>query len=236
MNMTSKHGISFFVAGVVLGSVAGYLAGSAGIKSQGLDLPANTPVTRFVQAPVRAAGPGTVSENPEGITGGEAAGRNLENPLMAPEAPNAGEVQMTPEQEALKQFMSVFDIEDPDAQTAAFQNVLAGITSTNAATYHKAWMTGPYERTSGGQEQMYNSHIGEVYGPVVVGMRDGTGPKDMMGAYSFVKDQFQGWIRTDPPSAEKWLDGLTFEPFRTAMESAWDETALASQDGRSRGK
>lgn len=239
MNDPSKRGIFLFVAGVVLGTAAGYLAGSVWGTPQVSELPAAAPVTRFVEAPVIVTGSVSVTENPDGITGGGVAIRSpgggvaIRSPghqRAEPEAPKDADVPLTPEVQALSQFMAVFDIEDPDAQTAAFQNMVAGITPANAAAYHKAWMSGQCVRASDGQEQMYNSHIGGVYGPSVVGVRDGTGPKDMMGAYSFVKDQFQGWIRSDPPSAEKWLDGLSFEPFRIAMESAWDEAALASQN------
>jgi hypothetical protein len=126
-------------------------------------------------------------------------------------------------------FAAIFAMPEGEEQTTAFEYLVKSITPEKAELWHKAWMRGPYMQAETEMTHLYNCRIGEVYGPVVVGVRDGYGPKDMMGADWFVKDQFQGWIRSDPAAAEKWLDGLQHPEFRAAMERAWDESAQASE-------
>lgn len=213
--------------GVFLGAMGAYWAGTSVRETPPMvtAVPAARPPVRIQMPPPsgsRSAGP----EAPEPAMAGDAATKRPAARTPAAEIiPEAGPPPTAPPSEALRQFTEVFSLTEGEERMKAFQQLVASISPANAALYHKAWMQGPYMQADSAMNQAYNGHIGQVYGAGVVGPRDGYGPKDMMGAYTFVKDQFHGWIQTDPAAAEKWLDGLAHPEFRAAMEKAWDEAA-----------
>lgn len=68
--------------------------------------------------------------------------------------------------------------------------------------------------------------------PEVVGQRTGEASKDLLGARSFVGDQFPGWIETGPVAAERWLDSVEQPEFRAAMEEARVEADAGANAAR----
>ena len=91
------------------------------------------------------------------------------------------------------------------------------IKPENAETYLEGWLIHLRKnKVDPGLESLINHRFGQTMGPKIVGNRKGS-DSDMRAAGGYVKDQFLGWIESDPGAARKWLDGLENEDFREAM-------------------
>lgn len=135
----------------------------------------------------------------------------------------------TTSEEAATQVSGILSIVEEQERLEKFSRMVGLMTPENFSLYHAAWLSwhGGH-KTPVLESPIYNRRAGQVAGPEVVGQRTGEGSKDLLGARTFVRDQFLGWIETDPVSAERWLDGVEQPEFRAAMEQVWVEAADAA--------
>jgi hypothetical protein len=111
---------------------------------------------------------------------------------------------------------------NPVKRSRQFHAVLALMTPENGQFYLDGWLEYLRENpTPLSEAPLFNRRIGEVLGAVVVGSRTGDSPRDRGGARTFVRDQFLGWMATNPAAARAWLDGLENEEFREAMVGSY---------------
>jgi RNA polymerase sigma factor (sigma-70 family) len=134
------------------------------------------------------------------------------------------EAPATSRDEAAAQMGRALRTNDPILRTRRFIDVLALMTPENGQAYLDGWLKYCSDnRTPADQAQLFNRRVGQVLGKVVTGNRTGT-PGDMRGnGGGAVRDQFLGWMDTDPGAAKAWLDGLKNEAFREAMVGPWLE-------------
>lgn len=114
---------------------------------------------------------------------------------------------------------------NPIERSRKFIAVLGLMNESNGKLYLDAWLehlrTHPPIQAQG---EMMNRRLGQIMGGTVVASRTGT-PYEMKGTRTWLKDQFLGWMETDPGASWKWLDGLKNEQFREVMAGVYLESA-----------
>jgi hypothetical protein len=189
------------LAGLTVGALGGWWAGSRHAPAENSSRAALSPA-RQQASPSPVAPPG------------------VGKPAAAPDA--AVESPATDAPAATAQIARALRSTNPVKRSLQFHAVLALMTPENGQFYLDGWLEYLRENPPPLSEApLFNRRIGEVLGAVVVGSRTGDSPRDGRGARTFVRDQFLGWMDTDPTAARAWLDGLENEEFRETMVGSY---------------
>lgn len=214
-------GLGIFAAGATAGALGGYWAGTARpTPSSAIASAPDRPVRVLQDSTALESLPPPRPDDPFAGKPRTGQARTASDPTTHLESPQA----LTAEDQAWEEFAKIETL-PPAEQLDAFKNLVAQITPENVETYHKAWMRGIAQKANFVWDSLYNRHLGKIHGAKVVGTRDGYNSKDMGGASSYVREQFIGWIETDPAAAEAWLDRLEHPEFKAVMEEIWNEAA-----------
>ena len=127
---------------------------------------------------------------------------------------------------ALAQITDALRSRDPIQRFGKFSAVLGLMDASNGKMYLDAWLL--FLKTDQvvlAHSEMMNRRLGQTIGETVVANRTGT-PYEMSGTRTWLRDQFLGWMETDPSAGWKWLDGLKNEEFREIMAGVYLESAV----------
>ncbi len=130
-----------------------------------------------------------------------------------------------PRLEQLKQkLIALLDSPNEEGRADAIRAELSKITAQDAVTFPSLWReVATIKPEANGYWSALNHRIGQVAGSETVGKRKGDRGRDMDGVRSYVKDQFAGWMETDPKGAEAWLSGLKNAEFQSALLEAYSK-------------